>query len=83
MNKFYLQVQADGTITDAISFPHGNYVEVELEMLPVGVYGGWWKLENGELVEYPELKPKEPADEIEELKSHVADLYELVLFGGV
>jgi len=86
MKKFYLQVQPDGTITDAIEYPHGNYVEVELDHLPIGVYGGWWKLENGQLVEYPELKPKDVNDEIESLKQSQMEQDEIImtlLLGGM
>lgn len=79
MSKFYLQVQTDGTITDAITFPYKDYVEVELDYLPQGVYGGWWKLENGELVEYPELKPIDEASEIEQLKQSQTDQDDLIM----
>lgn len=68
MQTFYLQVQPNGIITDAIDYPHGNYVPVEAELLPVGVHGGWFKLENGIIVEHPELKPADPVSEIENLK---------------
>ncbi|KMY49246.1 hypothetical protein [Peribacillus loiseleuriae] len=80
--KFYLQVQKDGLITDAITYPYGNYIEYEVEHLPPGVNGGWFKLENGVIVEYPELKPKTESEEIADLKNQVADLWELILFGG-
>lgn len=66
--KFYLQVQSDGTITDAITYQHGNYVEYEAEILPIGINGGWFKLENGVIVEYPNLKPMTTEDEIVQLK---------------
>lgn len=76
--KFYLQVQTDGTITDAITYPHGNYVEHIADSLPAGVNGGWWKLESGKLVEYPELKPADPETEnqekIAELEGAVMEL---------
>lgn len=59
--KFYLQVNEENIITDAISYPHGDYVEFEHseDFLVAGINGGWWKLEEGQLVEYPELKPIE------------------------
>lgn len=84
MKKFYLQVQNDGTITDAIEYPHNDYVEVELEYLPVGVYGGWWKLEDGELVEYPELKPEDREIDIERLQLEIEELRQIIdiLIGG-
>lgn len=69
--KFYLQVQSDDVITDAIEYAHGNYVEHEAEFLPAGVNGGWFKLENGVIVEHLELKPVSPEDEINLLKERV------------
>jgi hypothetical protein len=67
---FYLQVQTDGTITDAISYPFENYVPVEMDNLPIGISGGWFKFENGVIVEYPELKPKNENEQILELKEN-------------
>lgn len=69
MAKFYLQVQPDGIITDAISYPYGNYTEFETDYLPIGICGGWFKLENGQIVEHPELKPSDP--EVTELKQQL------------
>lgn len=68
MKKFYLKVQSDGIITDAISFPHDGYTEVEVDELPIGVNGGWFKLEDGNIIEYPALKPKD------ELQQQIDDL---------
>lgn len=79
--KFYVMLDNDNVIRDVIDYPHEGYIEIEAHLpLPVGVNGGWFKLENGQIVEYPELKPTDP--EIEQLKQVVADLTELVLFGG-
>lgn len=72
MKIFYLQVDENNIVRDAISYPYENYVPYEAEILPVGVNGGWFKLENGILVEFPELKPK---DKNEELETEVADLW--------
>lgn len=86
--KFYLKLGLDGTIYDAIDYPHGNYVEYEADMLPVGVNGGWWKLENGSLVEQPELKPKNQMDsdviqaEFTALELAIAELAEMMLGGN-
>ena len=83
MKDFYFKL--NGTvITDAIDYPYEGYTKVTLaeNQLPAGINGGWWKLENGVAVEYPELKP---IDETELLKQRVADL-ELqvtILTGGV
>lgn len=64
----YLQVQSDGTITDCISFPHGDYVSFEGET-PQDIMGGWYKLIDGKIVEFPELRPKDLTAEFEELKA--------------
>lgn len=78
--KWYFKLAEDNTILDVISYPHEGYAEVELDILymPAGVNGGWWKLENGKLVEYPELKPADPETEnqekIAELEGAVMEL---------
>lgn len=83
--KYYLRLNQDNIIVDAITFPVEGYIEYETDYpLPAGINGGWWKFENGQPVEYPELKPKNPLEvEIEQLKQVVSDLTEFVLFGGV
>jgi len=83
MSKFYLQVdKTTNVITDAIEYPYGDYVEIEVEQLPAGVMGGWYKLENGKIVEYPDLKPKTTDDKIAEMNENqltimeaLADIY--------
>lgn len=67
----YLQVQTDGTITDCISFPYGDYVPFEGEV-PQDVMGGWYKLIEGIIVEFPELRQVNREDEIEKLKAEQA-----------
>lgn len=57
MKKFYIQVNQDNIITDVLDFPYSNYVEYETDVLPVGVMGGWFKFENGEIIEITELNP--------------------------
>ncbi|WP_089742910.1 hypothetical protein [Gracilibacillus ureilyticus] len=46
--------------------------------LPAGVYGGWFKLENNEIVEYTELNPSEQEkmlkQRLESLETENADL---------
>jgi len=82
MRKFYVLIDSESIIRDIIEYQHDGYVEVETTLpLPLGINGGWFKLEDGKFVEYPELRPKDL--EIEQLKQVVADLAELVLFGGV
>lgn len=78
---FYIQLDKNNIVRDVIEFPHEGYLEVILDTpLPVGISGGWFKYENGELIECPELKPK-PTDEqrLEELEQIIADLAELIL----
>ena len=84
MKTFYVLLDGDNFIRDVIEYEHDGYAEVELPFpLPVGINGGWWKLENGQLVEYPELKPKDSTEiEIEQVKELLADLTEIVLLGG-
>lgn len=84
---FYLQITGENIVTDAISYQHDNYVPYEADSLPVGVQGGWFKLENGLLVEYPLLKPTEKDAEIERLKEQQvlmqAALDDLIFGGGL
>lgn len=72
--KYYLQINEHNIITDAITYPFGNYIEYESDFpLPVGVYGGWFKFENGKIVPYPELKPDAPLElDVKELKERLA-----------
>ncbi|GAB6990844.1 hypothetical protein [Paenibacillus pini] len=88
---FYCQVSADNIITDVIEYPYRDYVEIEVEgRLPAGVSAGWFKLEEGKIVEYPELKPvKDEATlsiEITKLKESQVEQDELIMqliLGGV
>lgn len=68
---FYLQVdKSTNIITDAIDYEYAGYVPYITDApLPIGVYGGWFKLESGVIVEYPELKPPSQEDEIAQLKT--------------
>lgn len=45
MKKFYFKLQGD-IIVDAIEYPYGDYVEVELDHthLPAGINGGYYRL---------------------------------------
>lgn len=63
--KFYLKLDAGNTILDAITYPHEGYTEVTLTdtQLPAGINGGWFKWENGAIVEYLELQPKDLLNE--------------------
>jgi len=67
--KYYLRLNQDNIIVDAITFPVEGYIEYETDYpLPAGINGGWWKFENGQPVEYPELKPET------EMEQRIADL---------
>ncbi len=69
---YFLQLNKDNVITDAISYYVNGYIEFESKYpLPAGINGGWWKLEKGVLVEYPELRP---GNEISEIKQRLATL---------
>jgi len=77
--KYYFRLNQDNIIVDAITFPVEGYIEYETDYpLPAGINGGWWKFENGQPVEYPELKPET------ELEQRIADLEAAVaaILGG-
>ena len=57
----YLQVNSDGTITDCIDYQYEDYIPYDGEV-PQSVFGGWFKLIDGKIIEYPELKPKDEED---------------------
>ncbi len=78
--KYYFRLNQDNIIVDAITFPVEGYIEYETDYpLPVGINGGWWKFENGQPVEYPELKPET------EMEQRIADLEAAIaaMLGGV
>ncbi len=57
--KYYLLLDKNNIIQDAISYPVEGYIEVEVDKpFPAGINGGWYKWENGTYIEIPELKPK-------------------------
>ena len=67
--KYYFRLNQDNIIVDAITYPVEGYIEYETDYpLPAGINGGWWRFENGQPVEYPELKPET------ELEQRIADL---------
>lgn len=42
--NLYIQVREDGVVTDVITYPYGNYAEVEHDLpLPDGCIGGWYR----------------------------------------
>jgi len=78
--KYYFRLNQNNIIVDAITFPVEGYIEYETDYpLPAGINGGWWKFENGQPVEYPELKPET------ELEQRIADLEAAIaaILGGV
>ena len=45
---FYIQVDSENVIWDAITYPHGDYIPVELPLpLPDGFIGGWHRWVDG------------------------------------
>lgn len=79
MSKYYVKLEPEtNIIRDIITFPHGNYQEVELSYIPPGVNGGWWKLVDGTLVEIPELNPTTIDNQIQQ----AIDDYTLELIDG-
>ncbi len=82
--KYYLLIDKDNIIRDAISYPVDGYAEVEIDgILPAGINGGWYKWENGTYIEIPELKPISPD---EEMKQRIVDLemaMAAILGGGI
>jgi hypothetical protein len=83
MKKFYLQVNLDDIITDAIEYAVNGYIEYETDdTLPIGLIGGWYKYENGIIVEYPELKPVPEIELKERVNLLEQALNELLLGGG-
>ncbi len=78
--KYYFRLNQDNIIVDAITFPVEGYIEYETDYpLPAGINGGWWKFENGQPVEYPELKPET------EMEQRITDLDAAIaaILGGV
>ena len=78
--EIYLQVRPDGIITDCITYPHEGYVEHEVDYIPQGINGGWFKFEEGKVVEYPELKPVTRDEEIESLKTEIQSTKDAIDF---
>ncbi len=79
----YLQVNQDNLITDCIDYAFGDYVEFDGD-IPQAVGGGWYKLENGLVVEYLELKPKTESDIITELEvTATQEAIDFLLMGGM
>lgn len=70
MKRYYLKVHPQtNVILDCIEYEYGNYIPFDTEFIPPDILGGWYKFEEGRVVEYPELKPKAPAEEeLENLK---------------
>jgi hypothetical protein len=74
---YYLQVRQDGTITDCINYPYGDYTPYSGEV-PQCVNGGWFKLIDGEIVEQVELNPNTIDNKIQQ----AIDEYTLSLIEG-
>ena len=46
----YVKCINDNVVWDAIEYPYEDYIPVEVESIPTGVFGGWWRLQDGQLV---------------------------------
>ncbi|MFT4146697.1 MAG: hypothetical protein QM644_19810 [Mobilitalea sp.] len=69
---FWIQLDQDNIIRDCVEYEVPGYIEYETAYpLPIGFIGGWFKFENGEVIEIPELKP---ATAIEEIELTIAEL---------
>lgn len=76
--KYYILLDENNIIRDAITYPFEGYVEVEVDKpFPAGINGGWYKWENGTYVEIPALKPVG-------IEQRIADLEDAVvaILGG-
>lgn len=80
MKKYYLQVNQNNIITDIIDFEYPGYIEYEAEFIPDGVHGGWFKFENGEIIEIPELNPNNIENQI---KAAIDEFTMNLLIGGL
>ncbi|WP_227397373.1 hypothetical protein [Jeotgalibacillus aurantiacus] len=79
----FIKTNSENVITDCIAYEVEGYIEIQLDEVPIGINGGWFKYENGAVLEYPDLKPKNESEEIEVLKNQLADLWNVVLTGGL
>jgi hypothetical protein len=76
MTKTFYILLDGNIIRDVIEYPHEGYIEVQLPFpLPIGINGGWWKWQDGQLVECPELKPVDP----ESLETRLAAAEDAIL----
>lgn len=80
LKNFYLQINDSNIVTDAIEFPYPSYILFEASYLPPGILGGWFKFENGELVEIPELNPNNIENKI---KAAIDEFTMNLLIGGL
>lgn len=48
--KLYMQTK-NNIVTDVITYPYGDYAEIEVELpLPDGLIGGWYRWDGGAFV---------------------------------
>ena len=74
MKIFYLQINNNNIITDAIEYEYEGYIPFEANLLPIGINGGWFKFENGKVVENPSLKPIDENTKIQALENESSEL---------
>lgn len=65
----YLKVNSKtNIIEDIIDYAFENYIPVEINNIPNGINGGWFKYESGIIVEYPELKQIPELDLVQQIQ---------------
>ena len=75
MKTWYLKLDVNNVIVDAIEYPFEGYIEVQLTdtQLPAGINGGWYTWNGTDYVENLALKPIPQSTEITLLKGQVAE----------
>lgn len=66
--KIYLLLDEKNFVKDCITYEFPGYTLHETEEIPPSIMGGHFRLEEGTLVEYPDLKPVNEPSEIEKIK---------------
>lgn len=75
IKTMYVQTDKNNVVRDILEYQYSDYEPIELELpLPLGIMNGSFKLENGELVEYPELRP--PVVTTEEVEQRLVEAEE-------
>jgi hypothetical protein len=66
MKTWYLKLDVNNVILDAIEYPYEGYTEVQLDeaQLPAGINGGWYTWTGTTYVENLSKKPKTQMEEL-------------------